>query len=231
MSHKPRVVGHRGWPARYPDNTLAGFLAAATVSDAVETDVRRCGDGKLALSHDPVIDGMEVARTTWSQLAEVDLGQGHHPTLLDELVASLPDTPMQLEIKNLPFEPGFEPDHRVALETAERARAADIVTSFFWPSVDAVRRSFPDVATGLCLTKGTDLRAALDHCLEVGHRALVPSIDFPPSDMEEALQRGIEVYPWVVNDNEMLDELAGIGVSGIITDDPKKMMTTMRRGL
>ncbi|MGC2239249.1 MAG: glycerophosphodiester phosphodiesterase [Acidimicrobiia bacterium] len=229
MSDKPQVVGHRGWPVRYPDNTLAGFLAAATVSDAVETDVRRCGDGKLALSHDPTIDGLVVAITPWSQLAEVDLGRGHHPALLDELIGSLPDTPMQLEIKNLPFEPGFEPDHRVALETAERARPADVVTSFYWPSVDAVRRSFPDVVTGLCLTTGTDMEVALDHCLELGHRILVPSIDFPPSDMEKALQRAIEVYPWVFNEPGKAEELAGIGVSGIITDDPRTMMSTMRR--
>jgi glycerophosphoryl diester phosphodiesterase len=77
------VVGHRGWPTRYPDNTLAGFISASEVADAIETDVRRCGDGKLVLSHDPVLDGLEVASNPWSVLGEIDLGDGHHPSLLD----------------------------------------------------------------------------------------------------------------------------------------------------
>ena len=61
MSSLPAIVGHRGWPARFPDNTLAGFLAVTAVADAVELDVRRSADGKLVLAHDPILQGLEVA--------------------------------------------------------------------------------------------------------------------------------------------------------------------------
>src|SRR5262245_18224751 len=115
------VVGHRGWPARFPDNTLAGFAAAAAVADAVETDIRRSSDGKLILSHVPLLGGLPADTNPWSLLAEVDLGEGHRPVLLDECLASLPGFPVMLEVKNMPHEPGFEPDHRVGLVTAARA--------------------------------------------------------------------------------------------------------------
>jgi glycerophosphoryl diester phosphodiesterase len=214
------VVGHRGWPTRFPDNTLAGLLAAAEVADAVETDVRRSVDGKLILSHDPVLAGLAVADHPWSVLGEADLGDGHRPALLDEAVAAVPGLSFQFEIKNMPHEPGFEPDHRLALEAAERARPGDIVTSFNWATLKAVRRVFPDVSTGVLVDGAGDIGLASAICHDVGHQTLLPSVFLPVLDMVAAVESGLEVCPWVVNDADRVIELAGIGVSGIITDDP-----------
>jgi len=225
----PQVVGHRGWPTRFPDNTLAGFLAAATVAAMVELDVRRCADGKLVLSHDPELGGLVVAEHPWEVLAELDVGGGHHPALLDEVLASLPDTPVQMEIKNLPHQPGFEPDHRVALEAAARARPGDIVTSFNPETLVAVRRDFPDVDTGLAVEEWVGLDAALDACAEVGHRALVPAASLVTEPLDPSRVGGVEIYPYTVNDPERATELVAWGVSGIITDDPGLMASTLGR--
>jgi glycerophosphoryl diester phosphodiesterase len=229
VSDLPVVVGHRGWPSRFPDNTLAGFLAAASVAGAVETDVRRSGDGKLVLSHDPELRGVGVADHPWSVLSELDLGDGHRPALLDEAIAAIPGTSFQFEIKNMPYEPGFEPDHRLALEAAERARPGDIVTSFNWQTLAAVRRVFPDVATGVIIDGRGEIDLAIDECLDVGHPALVPSVFLPTLGLVRALEAGLAVYPWVVDDPERVIELAGLGVSGIITDDPAVVVSALRR--
>lgn len=209
------LIGHRGWPARFPDNTLTGFVAVSALADAVEADIRRTRDGKLVLSHDPILAGHVVADTAWAELAETDVGGGHHPTLLDEVIAALPDTPMHLEIKNHPWEQGFEPDHRLALEAAERSRPRDTVTSFNPATIEAVRRVFPDVRTGLAMDTFSNLDEAVARCRSAGHVALVPA---------ESLLRSppgvdLEVYPWTVNSRERAVELAHWGVSGIITDD------------
>lgn len=218
----PSVIGHRGWPSRFPDNTLSGLLAAATVADAVEVDIRRCADGKLVLSHDPDLAGYLVSAHGWAFLGELDLGGGHHPVLLDEALGALPDTPLMLEVKNLPHQPGFEPDHRIGHETASRARPGDVVTSFHWPTVDAVRRQFPDVATGLILGESGDLAQAIQHCLEAGHSAVAPEHQLLRTEEGRRLveETGLDVYVWTVNDPGEAEELAGIGVSGIITDEP-----------
>ena len=224
MKSQPSVFGHRGWPARFPDNCLAGFLAAAEVADGVELDVRRSSDGKLVLSHDPVISGFVVADTPWSTLAEIDLGSGHHPALLDEVMAALPDTPIQLEVKNLAFDPGFEPDHRLALETAERARPGDYVTGFNPETLRAVRQVFPDVATGLAVPAGVALDEAVKQCLDAGHRAVVPH----HSLVIATVPGGIEVFTWTVDGPERAIELADFGVTGIITNDPGLITRTLR---
>lgn len=216
MHARIAVIGHRGWPARYPDNTLSGLIAASDVADTLEVDVRRSGDGKLVLSHDPSLAGMSVPGTSWSRLAELDLGNGHHPTLLDEALAALPYTPFQLEVKNVPIDPGFEPDHRIALEAAERARQGDVVTSFNPESLAAVRRVFPDVVTGLCVPAALDLEESIEHCRRAGHGVLVPEHSLVERDWDDDLA----VFPWTVNDPGRAIELVECGVTGIITDHP-----------
>lgn len=209
------IIGHRGWPARYPDNTLAGFLAVSDVATAVELDVRRSADGKLVLSHGPVLAGHLVHDTPWPVLSELDLGGGHHPALLDEVLAAIPDTPAQLEIKNDPADPGFEPDHRIALEAADRARPGDTVTSFNRDTLARVLREFPDLPTGLAIEIPTELDEAIDHCRNVGHVALVPMAPLVTGPAPD----DIAFYPWTVNDGGMAVKLVQLGASGIITDD------------
>lgn len=218
------MVAHRGWPARLPDNCLTGFITASGVADMVELDVRRSADGRLVLSHDPVIAGHVVPETAWSVLAEIDLGDGHHPALLDEVIAALPETPIQFEVKNMAFDPGFEPDHRLALETAERARPGDYVTCFNPETLLAVRRTFPDVATGLAVSAWVDIDDAVRLCLDVGHRALVPGHE----GLTRSVTPEIAVFPWTVNDVTRARELAEFGVTGIITDDPGLIAETLR---
>jgi glycerophosphoryl diester phosphodiesterase len=222
MSSSPLLIGHQGWPARYPGNTLAGFVAALAHVDGFELDVRRSKDGKLVLAHDPMIGPLVVADTPWSVLAEVDLGGGHRPALLDETLAALPGIPIQIEVKNDPMQPGYEADHRIGLEAAERARPGDTVTSFNWGTMARVRRIFPDVATGIILTAFHDLEGGFDHCLELGHRLLVPDRSLI-RDSVAAMAGEVMITPWTVNDLEIAVELVSLGVSGIITDEALKL--------
>jgi glycerophosphoryl diester phosphodiesterase len=225
VSQEVKIVGHRGWPTRYPENTLDGFLAAVEVAGAVELDVRRCSDGRLVLSHDPVLGGHMVCETPWSTLGELDLGGGAHPALLDEVLAALPTTPIQLEVKNWFTDPGFEPDHRIALETAGRARPGDMVTSFNPESLAVVARTYPDVITGLAVGAPLSLDDGIAMCRDAGHVALIPDHRLIGGEIEP----GIAVYPWTVNDARRARELVAFGVEGIITDDPGRMSEALGR--
>ena len=212
------VIGHRGWPARYPDNSLPGLLAASRVCDAVEVDVRRSSDGLLVLSHDECIEKLEVASNDW----------GVRPVLLEEAISSLPGTPLFIEIKNVPGFPGFEPDHRIALEAASKARPTDVVISFNWMSMDRVRNRFPDTPTGLNVGRTGDLTEAAAKCREDGHDYLVVDVDLLLGSAPVGLEE-VSVLVWSTNKvetfGEVIPELVARGVSGIIADDP---VTTRR---
>lgn len=225
-----QIVGHRGWRTRYPDNTLAGLEACVGVADMAEIDVRRSADGRLVLSHDPELGGKVVCETPWPELERLDLGDGHRPVTLDDVVAALDGFPLNLEVKNDPAEPGFEPDHRLGLDTATLARPGDLLTSFFWPTVDAVRHAFPTVSTGLLAAPSTDLESLLGHAVDGGHRTVVPHWSLLVAALgfiDEAHREGIGVVSWTVNDPEVALRLAEAGIDAIITDDPGQMAETL----
>lgn len=226
-----RVVGHRGWPTRYPDNVLAGILAAAGVADMVEIDIRSTVDGTLMLSHDSHVGGMAIAEATWDELADLDLGGGHRPVELKTVLSALPDFPLNLEIKNFPGEPGFDPDHRLALRTAALARPADLLSCFYWPTMDAVRNHRPSTNTGLLVERGGSLSDAVDHALARGHEAVIPQFELAltsQASVRSAAEAGLLVAVWTLNDPAVAMRLASMGVAAVITDDPGRMRHALR---
>ncbi len=216
FSQGTRAAGHRGWPTRFPDNTLAGFQAASEVVSLVEIDVRRSSDGALVLSHDPEIGGLVVAETPWSQLRTIDVGGGHHPILLDDLMTGVPDLALDIEIKNWPLQPGFEPDGETAIEVAGMARENDFLTCFYWVTMDQVKERFPNVATGLLVDQGGSFEDAVSHARTVGHEVLAPHWTLVSGPVPEDLL----VSVWTMNDPSLVSDLVEWGVDAIITDDP-----------
>jgi glycerophosphoryl diester phosphodiesterase len=226
-----KVIGHRGWPTRYPDNVLDGIAAALEVADMVEVDIRVSGDQRLILSHDPAIGGLSVAETPWSVLEGVDVGGGFHPANLDQLLQRFPSSAFNLEVKNSPGDPGFDPEHGGALRTAALARPGDLLSCFFWPTMDAVRVGFPGVATGLLVDSDWDVAAAVDHALAKGHVAIIPHWELALRSgpaCQIAAEAGLTVAVWTLNDPSRVGELESIGVTAIITDDPGELRRAAR---
>lgn len=230
FSNPPVIIGHRGWPLRHPPNTLRGAIAAAGVAPMVEVDVRRSADGKLVLSHDTELGGIPVHEANWDRLSQLDLGEGERPALLDEVISALPGTALDIEVKSSPADPGFEPDHRIGLEAADRCRPGDLLTSFNWDLVDRVRAVFADVSTGLIVSAFGTLEEAMGRCLDGGHHLAAAHLSLvgTAAVVADTLSRGVAVAAWVVNDPTTALQLAQWGVSGIITDAPDVIAETMK---
>jgi glycerophosphoryl diester phosphodiesterase len=57
MTRRIDIQGHRGARALFPENTVAGFLAAAALGvEAFELDVGMTADGVVVVSHDPTLN-------------------------------------------------------------------------------------------------------------------------------------------------------------------------------
>lgn len=110
------VAAHRGWKAKYPENTLQAFKAALALGvDQLETDVHVTKDGALVLIHDATVDRTtngtgNVSDLTLAELKALDAGNGEQiPTLLEfmELVKDHPTITLDIELKEYPT-PGKE---------------------------------------------------------------------------------------------------------------------------
>ena len=105
------VAAHRGFCAKYPENTMLAFREALKLGvDQIETDVRITGDGELVLIHDATVDRTtngsgKVCDYTLSELKQLDAGHGEAiPTLgeLLELVKDHPTLTLDIELKDYP---------------------------------------------------------------------------------------------------------------------------------
>ena len=101
-----KIVAHRGYCARFPENSLAAFeQAIAAGADYLETDVRIAADGVPVCWHDPDLGRVTgvatpIAQTTAAALAAIALPGGAHVHRLDE-VLELARTriPVMLDVK------------------------------------------------------------------------------------------------------------------------------------
>ncbi|MGH8397158.1 MAG: glycerophosphodiester phosphodiesterase family protein [Gammaproteobacteria bacterium] len=71
----PVLVGHRGWPTLYPENTLEGFTAAVKAgARRLECDVQLSADGVPFVSHDDSLERTAGLDRNITNMNAVELG-------------------------------------------------------------------------------------------------------------------------------------------------------------
>ena len=228
------IQAHRGSPdpiAGIVENSLEAFVRARRLgADGVELDVRLTADGALAVHHDPIVTGLGPV----TELRTDDL-PGHVP-LLGAVLRACEGMTVNIEIKNLPTEPNHDPGELAAREVgklvAELGAVDRVIVSSFWmASLDAVRHTLPEIATGLLVASWFDPGVALAMARRHGCTAVHPHATLvTPTLMEEAHGTGLAVTPWTVNDRASLEAMAALGVDTVITDDVGLATTTLRGG-
>jgi glycerophosphoryl diester phosphodiesterase len=218
----PRVIAHRGASAAFPENTIEAFRGARSMgADGVELDVRRTADGVLAVHHDAALaDGRVIVELTGADL----------PASVCDLEAALDACAgldvVNIEIKNWPDDPDFDPELRLADQVVALVdRRGDhrrvLVSCFHLPTVDRVRGLDERMATAWLTFSLPDQHAAIDRAARHGHSAIHPHVAFVDTAyVEHAHDAGLEVNTWTCDDPDRMAELATLGVDGIVTNVP-----------
>ncbi len=217
---RPLVYAHRGASAAAPENTVEAFVLARDMgADGVELDARRTADGHLVVHHDAHLpDGRLVVEVAAAALPSSVPG-------LTEALDACGGMVVNLEIKNWPADPDFDPTMAVAdavANLAEDPRRDDdlLVSSFHWSTVDRVAELSPGTPTAL-LVATTDPAGALERATARGHRAVHPWDPLVTSELVAAAHdRGLAVNVWTVDDPDRIRQLAGLGVDGVVTNRP-----------
>jgi glycerophosphoryl diester phosphodiesterase len=217
-------IGHRGAATLAPENTIESFEAAIELGvDFVEFDVLELADGTLAIAHD--------ARTH----------EPGAPTFQEALAffAEHPQVGLHVDVKARRGE-------KVALELARAGLLERSVASSSWPSTLrelraaeprlAVALTYPDDRRGIARRRlarpfveptvaalGKVLPARLPRWLaRTGSRvAMLHHAVVSPAVVATCHGRGVAVWTWTVNDEALLQRLVGLGVDGVISDDPR----------
>jgi glycerophosphoryl diester phosphodiesterase len=251
------VMAHRGGRGLWPENTLYAFEQAVELGvDVLEMDIHATKDGELVVIHDSTVDRTtngigSVQSFTLVDLKKLDAGyrwsnddgqtfpfrgQGVTVPTLDEVFTAFPEVLMNIEIKQ------SQPSIVVPLCQMIRSYGKGdqvIVAAFDTDTIREFRRVCPGVATAF----GED-EARVFFALSLVYLGSVYS---PPA---EALQvpeysgdlhvvterfvnavhrRNVDVHVWTVNDVDDMRRFLDLGVDGIITDHPDRLLVLLGR--
>ena len=228
-SSRPLLLGHRGarpvrrfgipsGVERIPaENTLAAFdYAVACGCDGFEFDVRYTRDRRHVLCHDPEHEGKKVAEHDYHGL---ERRHGYNLPCLEEVLQRFGSSSyLDIELKV----PGNERAVVAALHAVPPQRGF-VVSSFLPEVLLALHEIHPPLPLGyICknaeaaqLWTGLPIRTFIPHQTLVSQRLV-----------DEVHGRGLQLFTWTVNRKRDLLRLAGWGVDGLISDDPKLLAAT-----
>lgn len=251
--YRPLVIAHAddSGAGLFPGNT-AVFLRemAAMKVDVLEMDVHLSADDALVLMHDATVDRTTegkgaIADKTLAELRQLNVAYNwskdgnSYPyrndpqriLTIDEVFNQYPKYPMVIEIKS----PGLG----AAESLCRKLRAFNksnqvIVSSFHQESIAGFRKDCPHVATGA----GADevrmfalaSRLGAFRLLSPHYQALHIPVQYEgftlvtPSAVAQVQDRGVRVDVWTVNEEAEMRRLIEMGVDGIMTDRPDRLM-------
>jgi glycerophosphoryl diester phosphodiesterase len=238
---RPLVLGHRGFRARFPENTLLAFQKAlAFGAEGVECDLQKTADGRFVIIHDETVDRVSgqsgnVGAMSFEALRRVDVGSGERIPSLEELLEALPrGSYLDLELKDETITPADGPAIEKAL--APGIDRASLMISSFEPSLlfHFRRRGY---TVGLLLGEERLARGAV-RLLPLLLRLRPQYANLPVDVVREPGSRrvrmllgvlrflGITVLLWTVN--EAADAAASFTKARIIVTDQVERMVSLR---
>jgi glycerophosphoryl diester phosphodiesterase len=239
------VVAHRGASVEQPENTIEAFEAAIDAgADAVEFDVRMTADGHAVVMHDPDVsrttDGIGlVAELTLADIRRLRIGvpgggAAGVPTQQEALECLSGRAAADIEIKNLPGEPGFAPDREQAVEATLDALDSVgfpgqvIVSSFNPASIAHSRRLRPDLPTGLLTSYDVDANETLARARADGHPWILPFVskvlEAGDGFADRVRAGGALLGVWIADDPETARRLFDLGADAVATNDPRRIV-------
>jgi glycerophosphoryl diester phosphodiesterase len=215
-----------------PENTVEAFRAAARLgADAVELDARRSVDGAVVVHHDPTLEGDPLIEMT---LAEINAAAPDVPTLGDAL-AACDGMWVDIEVKNNPAEPDWDPDDHTLGGVVEIVEGLDMaervmVSSFNLPTVE--RAMGAGLRTGWLLPRSVDPMTAFAQWPTSAPAFVLPSLAaMGPEAAEQVVDAfgrlEVEVGVWTVNEPGEMRRLSEAGVGILFTDDVALAVETL----
>ena len=236
-----KLFAHRGYSGHYPENTLAAFQAAARLPIyGVELDVHLTADHELVVIHDEKINRTSngkgfVKDMTLQQLRAFDYGSWFSEEFEGEVIPTLGEVlevfsgthhQINIELKSDVFVyTGLE---FLVLREIEASKMMErvIISSFDHESVRRVALLAPYVETAALFS--TIVLDVQFYMKMIPAKAIhVSYYTAKRKPVREAIEAGLVVRVYTVNDVEKLAILQELGVDAIFTDEPVKMLAAL----
>ncbi|KRF01053.1 glycerophosphodiester phosphodiesterase [Paenibacillus sp. Soil766] len=206
-------LAHRGYPKKYPENTILSFQAALDLSYShLELDVQLTKDGVPVVIHDTTVNRTtngtgRVADFTFEQIRTLDAGGGQQiPTLEEVLMLAKGKAHVDIELKQSGLlYPGLEEQ---VLETIRVAGVQEqvFVTSFDHYAIARTRELSRDIQVGLVLYGATP--AVFPFAKEINAKYVsVKHIYLTDEFVHRCDEAGLQLIAWTIDDEQDMRNL------------------------
>jgi len=235
---QPSVIAHRGSSFAAPENTVAAAqLAWQHHADAVELDIYLSKDNRVVVIHDSNTkrttgQDYKVAETSADVLRTLDAGlwkgeqfKGEKIPFLEEMIATVPDgKKMVVEIKcGVEVLPALQ---QVADRSGKKGQL--IFIAFGWETIVATKQLFPENACYWLCSSAPAVQEKMEEAAKKGLDGInLNNKIVDEKTVEQAKGLGLEVLSWTIDDPEEAKRLVKIGVTGITTNRPDLMKSSL----
>ncbi|MEE2708916.1 MAG: glycerophosphodiester phosphodiesterase [Gemmatimonadota bacterium] len=250
------VIAHRGGRGQWPESTMYAFQKAHDLGvDVLEMDIQATSDGFLVVMHDQTVDRTtdgqgRVSDLTLAEIQQLDAGynwtddagktypyrgQGITVPTFRSVVEAFQDTRMVVELK--------QTKQSIAdrfLKILQEFDTVDhtLVASFTGDTINEVREVYPGIAsfkpgdamifTALNLVRLSGAFQSTSQAFEIpAHMGGMNIVD--ERYIRNAHKHNVKVHVWTINDVKEMQHLIDVGVDGIMTDYPIRLMRLLGR--
>ena len=231
-----KVMAHRGYSGKYPENTMLSFREAVKVGcDFVEMDIHESSDGQLFVIHDETLDRTtdgsgRICDKSYAELRTYNAANLYRDRYAPEKIPTFEEfcewlseqtigANIEIKTDNV-YYPGIE---EKAWSTVVKYGVEKQVmfSSFNHFSLRRIREIAPGVETGALVEEEGIRVYPGDYCKAAGFECFHPPMEIlTDENVKNCKDRGIKLNVWTVNDMEGLEKLYHWDCEGIITNFP-----------
>jgi len=236
----PVLLGHRGAGGEAPENTWPAFeTARASGAHGFEIDVLLTRDKKPVVVHDLTLERIAgghgaIHSMNWAELSRLDVGGHFHPRFSGERIPRFEDVldkyghDMILDIEIKGYSPFYEGIEEVVIGLLKERKLTDkvIISSFNPMILRRVSILAPRIRTGSNYISDVILQLR-----RIWFAPFIKPFSKHPQPgqvnqkyVARQRRRGIQVIPWGVNEPDEIKRMLELGVDGIISDFPARMV-------
>lgn len=254
---KPRLFAHRGASGEAPENTAIAFRRAVELGIVyAELDVHASRDGHVVVSHDATLERTtngrgQIREFSLTELQRLDAGFHFSPDggrtfpfrgidvkipTLVEVLQSFPTLYLTIEIKQT--DPPIEEFVIAAVRSCGREGQV-ILASEHDAMLARVRALAPDIATSFAYGEVVEFIQRVTTNQLSDYRPPGQALQIPPvfqgiplvttQTVAAARAFDCEIHVWTIDDPQEMDNLLNLGVDGIMSNFPARLLEAVRR--
>ncbi len=228
---KVMVIGHRGAAGHEVENTIPSIDKAISLGvNAVEVDVFLCKSGELVVFHDENLSRLTnsnafIESLTIDSIKKIDVINNHRIPTLEEVIKFINKrVHLNIELKGLnTAKPTYKLLKSLFINKQELIDKI-LISSFNWEELDIIYNLDKDIPTAV-LTEEEPIEMAINQAIKINAKAI--NIDYKLLNrkvVNKIKSENLIINAWTVNEINQIKRIINLGVDGIITDFPDRVI-------